>query len=321
MSDINLFAAPLQGYTDAVWRHCHASIYGGVDSYFIPFAQIEKGTIRPKDIKDIFSPLNANHKAIPQIIFRDVNEFTSLCDFLTGKGIDEIDLNMGCPFVPQLRKGRGAATLVNASLLETISDLISSRYASLRFSIKMRPGVTDIYDWKKVMPIISAISLSHLTVHPRSARDQYGGLPALGTFADIASQSRHNMVFNGDVTTPADIDRLLSRFHALSGIMVGRGLLARPSLFCEWRENSEWCEKRRIEALHELHARIFDHYHKTMCGEVQVLNKMRPFWDYLVPEIGHRAVKTIKKATTLKRYIEAVDSSFLNKSSSSSRLK
>lgn len=100
MNDISLFAAPLQGYTDAIWRHCHALIYGGVDLYFTPFAQIEKGTIRPKDIKDIFNPLNANHKPVVQIIFKNVDEFTALCDRLTGEGIREIDLNMGCPFVP-----------------------------------------------------------------------------------------------------------------------------------------------------------------------------------------------------------------------------
>ena len=320
MNDISFFAAPLQGYTDAIWRHCHALIYGGVDLYFTPFAQIEKGTIRPKDIKDIFNPLNANHKPVVQIIFKNVDEFAALCDRLTGEGIREIDLNMGCPFVPQLKKGRGAATLLNASLLSEISELMSTRYSSVRFSLKMRPGVSALDEWKSVMPAISAMPLSHLTVHPRTARQQYSGSLSLDTFAGIAD-SGHRMIFNGEIHTLADIDGLLCRFPDLSGIMAGRGLLARPSLFSEWREGVEWSEHRRCEALYELHARVLDYYKSTLCGEAQILNRIQPFWDYLETVIGHKSFKAIKKAASLARYQEAVDSSFLNRSSSSSRLK
>ena len=75
-----LMAAPLQGYTEAPFRHFHAEIYGGGESltYFSPFLRIEKGSVRPRDLRDITSPLNANHRLIPQIIFRDATEFRTL---------------------------------------------------------------------------------------------------------------------------------------------------------------------------------------------------------------------------------------------------
>ena len=62
-----LMAAPLQGYTEAPFRHFHAEIYGGGKSltYFSPFLRIEKGSVRPRDLRDITSPLNANHRLIP----------------------------------------------------------------------------------------------------------------------------------------------------------------------------------------------------------------------------------------------------------------
>ena len=35
--------APLQGYTDAVYRLAHARIFGGIDTYYSPFVRVEHG--------------------------------------------------------------------------------------------------------------------------------------------------------------------------------------------------------------------------------------------------------------------------------------
>jgi tRNA-dihydrouridine synthase len=34
--------APLQGYTDAVYRRAHARIFGGIETYYSPFVRMEK---------------------------------------------------------------------------------------------------------------------------------------------------------------------------------------------------------------------------------------------------------------------------------------
>ena len=34
--------APLQGYTDWVYREAHARVFGGVDTYYTPFVRLEK---------------------------------------------------------------------------------------------------------------------------------------------------------------------------------------------------------------------------------------------------------------------------------------
>ena len=44
--------APLQGYTDSVYREAHTRVFGGVDTYYTPFVRIEKGGFRNKDLKD-----------------------------------------------------------------------------------------------------------------------------------------------------------------------------------------------------------------------------------------------------------------------------
>lgn len=36
--------APLQGYTEAIYRNAHDAFFGGVDTYYTPFVRLEKGT-------------------------------------------------------------------------------------------------------------------------------------------------------------------------------------------------------------------------------------------------------------------------------------
>lgn len=38
-----IYAAPLQGFTEAVWRNCHAAVCGGIYGYFMPFMRVERG--------------------------------------------------------------------------------------------------------------------------------------------------------------------------------------------------------------------------------------------------------------------------------------
>lgn len=42
-------------------------------------------------------------------------------------------------------------------------------------------------------------------------------------------------------------------------------------------------------------------------GEAQLLAKMKPFWEYLLPEGDRKARKTIQKTTRLTHYLAAVN--------------
>ena len=48
-----VYFAPLQGYTDVVYRKAHAALFGGIAAYYTPFVRIEKGDFRRKDLRDI----------------------------------------------------------------------------------------------------------------------------------------------------------------------------------------------------------------------------------------------------------------------------
>ncbi|MCM1293239.1 MAG: tRNA-dihydrouridine synthase family protein [Bacteroides sp.] len=302
-----LYAAPLQGFTEAVWRFAHSRVYGssGDVIYFTPFVRLEKGRVRDKDLRDVASPMNAGLHVVPQVIFRDVDELGSIVDTLASIGVKEIDLNLGCPFQLQVRRGRGAALLGHSEVMDAVAEYMCMR-SDVAFSVKMRLGCELPDEWRGIIDALNRMPLSHVAVHPRTAAQQYGGELQFDEFSQLVSSLRHPVIFNGEIKSPEDIADIVHKFPNIKGVMVGRGLQARPSLFDEWNTGRTLSEQKRLEGVVKIHDIIFDHYKAHLCGDAQILSKIKPFWTYLEPLIGHKPMKSIKKATTLSAYTQAI---------------
>ena len=65
---MKLYAAPLQGFTEAPWRNLHQEVFGGIDAYYTPFVRMEKGEFRNKDVREIASENNTVSRLIPQLM-------------------------------------------------------------------------------------------------------------------------------------------------------------------------------------------------------------------------------------------------------------
>lgn len=299
---MQFFAAPVQGYTDAEWRRLHAELFGGVDRYFTPFIRVERGEPRARDLRGAA----AVGEAVPQVIFRDLAEFRLLVDALAAQGHKSVDLNLGCPFPPQVKHGRGAALLRRPDLLVEVARDMSERYPSIGFSVKMRLGVESPDEWRETLPALREMPLRWLTVHPRTARQQYGGELHMDSFGCLLAEAPWPVVYNGDLTDADACREMARRYPTIAAVMAGRGLLSRPCLAAELATGTEWDADRLTSRVLEMHFRLLDHYEATLCGEAQVLAKIKPFWDYLSPLAGHRPAKAIRKSTTLTAYLAAV---------------
>ena len=85
--DYKIHFAPLQGYTDAVYREVHHRIFGGVENYYTPFVRVEKDGFRNKDIRDIAPERNSETPVIPQLIAATPGEFRRLAALLSIWGV------------------------------------------------------------------------------------------------------------------------------------------------------------------------------------------------------------------------------------------
>ncbi len=303
---MNFHFAPIQGHTDLPYRFFHNQVYGNQVTYYTPFIRWEKEGLRKRDINDAFGELNNPQGVVPQIIFKNDQELSSLIGALKEKGAAHIDLNMGCPFPLQTAKGRGAATILGKEINEIVKKNIEDN-PEISFSIKMRLGMNDKEEWRHILPTLNRLPLTHITLHPRIARQQYNGDVDLEQFRYFASESENPVVYNGDIRNIVDFDRIISAFPDLKNIMIGRGVLGRPSLISEITEGKEWNRNHRINKMLEFHRLLLDYYSRTLIGgEHQVLSKIKPFWEYAEEEIGRKAWKGIKKSMNMAKYHSAV---------------
>lgn len=304
---ISLHFAPVQGHTDAAYRHFHSKFYGGDITYYTPFIRLEKGGLRSRDLRDWNSDLNNGLKLVPQIIFRDKFELETLVKILKENGANEIDLNMGCPFPLQTGHGRGAASIANEKLAEEVVKTIQEN-SEIKFSVKTRLGMIDSAEWKTLLPFLNKINLKHITLHPRVAKQQYGGEVDLESFREFLKESHNPVIYNGDLKTPDQIKEIMEKFPEVAGIMLARGALGRPSIFSEVTEGKSWDEEKRISGMLEFHKNLYNHYSSVLCGDSQIISKIQPFWEYAEDEIGRKACKAIKKASNISKYQTAIAS-------------
>lgn len=283
--------APLQGLTEAAWRHTHFAMFGdtqGFVEYFTPFIRVEKGVVRPRDLRDFTSELNSGMPLTPQIIFRDADEWRMLVDTLADTGATRIDMNLGCPFGPQVRKGRGAGMLKRCEQMERIAMAMPPYAASLTFSVKMRLGVNSPAESLDLVDILNSMPLRHVAIHPRTAAQQYKGSLLLDDMDILASALSHKVIFNGEIASPADIRALSSRY---AGVMVGRGLLARPSLFAEYTSGRELTVLQQEESYLNLLRATTAVLAPRLCGPAQLRDKMKPYWDYAPATLDRKTIK------------------------------
>ena len=298
--------APLQGHTDDVYRRTHHQLLGGIERYYTPFVRVEAGDIRSKDRRDIDPKNNEGVPVVPQIIFKSLKEFMFLVDEIEASGYKAIDLNMGCPFPLQAKHGRGSGILAHTDIVEEIASAIKGR-PDVKFSVKMRLGWENAEEWRPILDILNTTPLTHITLHPRTGVQQYKGDIDYDAFAQFYEGCHHPIIYNGELTTPTQLRDMEERYPRLAGLMVGRGLLARPSLAKEYLEGREWSHEEHIRSLQALHEKLMEQYAKIVKGDAQLHSKLRNFWEYTEPLIGHKPYKKIMKSGNLRNYMSAID--------------
>ena len=303
---IPIHFAPLQGHTDDVYRRTHHQLIGGIARYYTPFVRVEAGDIRSKDRRDIDPKNNGDVPVVPQIIFKDLKEFLYLVHEVEALGYREIDLNMGCPFPLQAKHGRGSGLLAHTDIIEEVANTIKE-HSHLTFSVKMRLGWDNAEEWKPVLKILNDTPLARITLHPRTGVQQYKGDIDRETFATFYEQCRHPLIYNGDLTRLEQLHDIEARYPRLAGLMIGRGLLARPSLAREYAEAREWSPKEHIHCLCSLHESLTEQYARIVKGDAQLHSKLRTFWEYTEPLIGRKPYKKIMKSGNLRNYMNAIE--------------
>lgn len=228
-----MILAPMQGLTEVMFRRVYEECFPGAIALAVsPFLSLTHGNLADAwdKIEDVLPENNdGSIPVIPQILGKEPDEFIALGNRLFDLGYNELNWNMGCPMRKVAAKHRGSGILPYPDEVRTILDAVLPQLKP-RLSVKVRLGLKSTDDIFHLIPVLNDYPLASVTVHPRLGRQQYNGHPDLDTFALVLPQLKAPVIYNGDIVSGADAKRIKERFPTVADLMVGRGVLYRPTL-------------------------------------------------------------------------------------------
>ena len=311
-STLKIFFAPLQESTDYIYRGAHARFFGYVDKYFTPYiVRQNDGTVKTSHLRDVRKENNPDYPLVPQILAGNSGDFIFLARLLQDQGYDEINWNLGCPYPMVTNKGLGSGLLPFPDRIRSILEE-SLPAINCRISVKMRTGLKSHDEISKVMDVLNEFPLSEIILHPRYGKQLYHGSPDAGVFAEAHKALNHPLVYNGDIDSLENLNRLSHLFGDITTWMIGRGILKNP-FFPLILKNGVIPEKLiQLDIIRNFHDEIFYKYSTLLSGSSHLLMRMEKFWSYFCFSFPdpHKTFKRIKKAANTTKYEAAVNENF-----------
>ena len=305
--------APIQSYTQAFYRYAHANTFSSFERYYTPFFEDDKNNgWKPELLPELDMKLNDGITVIPQIatnktefLIRSVAKFAEM-------GYNEINLNMGCPFPMLVKRSKGAGLLQEPKIIEEILNSFFKKTDGITLSVKMRLGVDKEDEWEKVIPVLNNYPVADVIVHPRTAKQKYGGEVNWDEFEKITQQCVHPVTGNGDINSRQAYILLQNRFPHITSWMIGRGALANPFLPAELKGIS-YLKQEKKELFLKFHDTFLDIVKRHFPVWNHAFNYTRSFWYYPLQNIenGQRHYKKLKRYLSEAEY-QAWSSKLLN---------
>lgn len=278
---MNYYAAPMEGLTDRIWRQVHQKWFGAADAptrYYAPFLlPPENRVLIPKKMAELVPEANAGTVVIPQLLARDGELAAWMIGEVRKLGYTEINLNFGCPSGTVTAKGKGAGMLRDPARLDAFLDAVFSAVEG-PVSVKTRIGVQNPEEFAVLLDIYNHYPICELTIHPRVMKQLYRGEADRAAFAAALPECRMPVCYNGDVTTPEELHTLEAEFPQLSGIMVGRGLIADPALFRRARGGAPASREELRGYCDDLYHGYTEAFGAASCA----VSRMKAHWFYLI---------------------------------------
>ncbi|MGA2033729.1 MAG: tRNA-dihydrouridine synthase [Thermoguttaceae bacterium] len=145
-----------------------------------------------------------------------------------------IDINFGCPVRDVAEKARSGSYLLRyPDRIGRIVAAVAAACAPVPVTAKIRLGSTrDTINAIDVAQAVEAAGGAAVTVHGRTAQDQFRGRADWHEIARVRPHVRIPLIGNGDLVTPAQVVNAM-RCYGVDGVMIGRAALNRPWLFCQ----------------------------------------------------------------------------------------
>ena len=143
--------------------------------------------------------------------------------------IDFYDINMGCP-VPKVTKTGAGSSLMNDHVLcgKIVRAVKEATHKPVTVKIRLGAG-NDKTQFLKVIEEVIKAGVDLIAIHPRTAKEMYGGQPHWELVKDLKKKVNVPLVVSGNIYTVEDAKKAMEITGA-DAVMVARGAIGNPTL-------------------------------------------------------------------------------------------
>lgn len=289
------YFAPLEGLTDSFYRRLHHKYFPGIDRYYMPFlSPTQHRCLTNREERELPPADSVDFRAVPQLLTKNAQDFLWAAQVCRERGYEEVNLNLGCPSGTVVSKGKGAGMLASPETLDAFLEEIFSA-TPIPVSVKTRLGVSEGEEFPRLLEIFNRYPIRELILHPRVRKDFYKSDLRMEWFDYALKNAKIPLCYNGDLNSPADIDRFRERYPTVERLMIGRGLIGDPGML--WGP----FDPGRVEAFHD---ELLETYTIAFGSERNAMFRMKENWFYLLPRFAdsEKLGKRLRKTTDYREF-------------------
>lgn len=225
---------PLDGITDSPFRRLvrdfsqQELLY--TEMRHVACVANDKGGIKALDFEQYERPVNY------QVAANGIEFIEKACDKILERGVDLVDLNVGCPAKNVIGSGSGSALMADPERLTRILKTFRARLP-IPFTVKIRAGFKSC-NAVDIARLVEDCGADALAIHPRLQTQMFEGRPDYALVAQVKQAVRIPVIVSGGVVN-FKTARLVYEQSGVDGFLIGRGIWAQPWKLHEMFEHSQ----------------------------------------------------------------------------------
>lgn len=190
----------------------------------------EKGGIKALNFEQLERPLSF------QLAANKLEYIAPACQKVLERGVDIIDLNVGCPASNVIGSGSGSALMADVPRLKAILQEFRKELP-IPFTVKIRAGF-KCQNAVEVAKLVQDCGADALAIHPRLQSQKFEGRPDYNLVAQVKKELSIPVIVSGGIVNWATA-RLVYEQTGVDGFLIGRGIWAKPWKLHELKEHSQ----------------------------------------------------------------------------------
>lgn len=222
--------APMAGITDCAFRSFMREMGAGiVVTELVSALGLKHASQRTRMLMRFEE---TQHPVGVQLFGEDLGALAFAAKEVEQSGADFVDLNFGCPVSKVVKKGAGSATLKDLVFLRDVLRAVKSA-VKIPVTIKVRTGWdAETRNTIKVAQVAYDEGITWVAIHGRTRAQGYSGAADWDYIREVKANAKLPILGNGDITSAALANSRL-RESSCDGVLIGRGCLKNPWIFCE----------------------------------------------------------------------------------------